>query len=73
MTDLPCGEESSSTEDIGDEDNETGGDGDSDQAEVLHQLELDHVLHVGHGQAGLPAGPARHSLRVLQLIHVRLQ
>ena len=62
--DLPCWEESSSTEDIGDEDNEAGGDGDGDETEVLHQLELDDVLHVGHGQARLPAGLTRHSLGV---------
>ena len=47
-SDLPGRKQSSSEENIRDKNYEAGGDGDGDQGKILHQLELDDVLHVGH-------------------------
>ena len=66
LSNLPGREEGGAEEDITDEDDEAGGYRDGDEGEVLHQLELDHVLHVGHGQAGFPACLTRHSLEILK-------
>ena len=48
LSNLPGGEEGGPQEDITDEYDEAGGDRDGYEGEVLHQLELDHLLHVGH-------------------------
>ena len=50
-THLPVCEEDGSECEVCEEDEEAGGDGDSDQADVLHQLELDHLcVLAGAGQ-----------------------
>ena len=41
---FPGGKEHRSKDDVGDQDEEAGGDGDGDQPQVLHQLELHHLL-----------------------------
>ena len=41
---LPVSEQNGSEHQVGEEDTETGCDGDGDQPDVLHQLELDHLL-----------------------------
>ena len=50
-THLPVCEEDGSECEVCEEDEEAGGDGDGDQADVLHQLELDHLcVLAGAGQ-----------------------
>ena len=46
-THLPMSEEYGTEDEVGEEDTETGGDGDGDKPDVLHQLELDHFLFLG--------------------------